>query len=129
MFINFKVETIFHGETLSTPRNRFVNLAPEWRDFKKGSLIVDANYEESTFEFIEWYTESDGAQNVRALDGQGFTRHLFGDSVRLAQLKGQGRMKGKRMSLLSEKESKLSRTEKRKLRKERRTAVKAQGID
>jgi hypothetical protein len=38
-------------------------------------------------------------------------------------------MKGKRMSLLTEKESKLSRTEKRKLRKERRTVVKAQGID
>ena len=125
----FTIETIFHGNTLSTPRNLFRDLAPEWRELKKGSLIVDANYEDSTFEFIEWYTESDGAQNVRALDGQGFTRHLFGDSVRLAQLKGQGRMKGKRMSLLSEKESKLSRTEKRKLRKERRNAVKAQGID
>ena len=125
----FTIETIFHGNTLSTPRNLFRDLAPEWREFKKGSLIVDANYEDSTFEFIEWYTESDGAQNVRALDGQGFTRHLFGDSVRLAQLKGQGRMKGKRMSLLTEKESKLSRTEKRKLRKERRNAVKAQGID
>lgn len=125
----FTIETIFHGETLATPRNRFVNLKPEWLDFKKGSLIVDANYEDSTFEFVEYYTETDGATNVRALDGQGFTRHLYGDSVRLAQLKGQGRMKGKRMSLLTEKESKLSRTEKRKLRKERRNAVKAQGID
>ena len=125
----FQIETLFQGTTLSTPRNRFVNLAPEWLEFKKGSLIVDANYEDMTFEFIEYYTETDGATNIRALDGQGFTRHLYGDSVRLAQLKGQGRMRGKRMSLLTEKESKLSRTEKRKLRKERRNAVKAQGID
>jgi len=125
----FQIETIFQGTTLPTPRNRFVNLAPEWKEFKKGSLIVDANYEDMTFEFVEYYTETDGATNIRALDGQGFTRHLYGDSVRLAQLKGQGRMRGKRMSLLTEKESKLSRAEKRKLRKERRTAVKAQGID
>jgi hypothetical protein len=125
----FQIETLFQGTTLPTPRNRFVNLAPEWLEFKKGSLIVDANYEDMTFEFVEYYTETDGATNIRALDGQGFTRHLFGDSVRLAQLKGQGRMRGKRMSLLTEKESKLSRTEKRKLRKERRNAVKAQGID
>jgi hypothetical protein len=125
----FQIETLFQGTTLPTPRNRFVNLAPEWLEFKKGSLIVDANYEDMTFEFVEYYTETDGATNIRALDGQGFTRHLFGDSVRLAQLKGQGRMRGKRMSLLTEKESKLSRTEKRKLRKERRNVVKAQGID
>jgi hypothetical protein len=125
----FNIETIFQGDTLPTPRNRFVNLPPEWREFKKGSLIADANYEDMTFEFIEWYTESNGETNARCRDGQGFIRHLYGDSIRLSQLKGQGRMRGKRMSLLTEKESKLSRTEKRKLRKERRNAVKAQGID
>ena len=125
----FNIETIFHGDVLPTPRNRFVNLPQEWKEFKKGSLIVDANYEDQTFEFIEWYTETNGEVNARCRDGQGFIRHLYGDSIRLAQLKGQGRMRGKRMSLLTEKESKLSRTEKRKLRKERRNAIKAQGID
>ena len=98
----FQIETIFHGTVLPTPRNRFVNLSPEWKEFKKGSLIVDANYEDQTFEFIEWYTESNGEVNARCRDGQGYTRHLYGDSIRLAQLKGQGRMRGKRMSLLSE---------------------------
>jgi hypothetical protein len=125
----FQIETIFFGDGIPAPRNRFVNLPIEWSDIRPGQRIIDANSEEQTFEFISWYFEADGTQACKCRDGEGALRHLFADAVRLAQLNGRGKMRGTRMTLLSDTEKKLTRTEKRKLRKERRTALNAQGID
>lgn len=125
----FQIETIFFGTGIPAPRNRFVNLPAEWSDIRPGQRIVDANYEDQTFEFISWYYEADGTPACKCRDGEGSIRNLFADAVRLAQLNGRGKMRGTRMTLLSDTEKKLTRTEKRKLRKERRTALNAQGID
>ncbi len=78
---------------------------------------------------MEWYYEADGTPACKSRDGEGQIRNLFADAVRLAQLNGRGKMRGTKMSLLSDTEKKITRTEKRKLRKERRNAVKAEGID
>ena len=125
----FKTETVEMGTTLPVSRLRFVNLPREWTQYKTGSILVDPNYEEQTFEFVDYYTEKNGDVNIKCLDSSDFTRILFSDSVRLYSLTGRYKMSGRRESLLSEKEQQLDRTEKRRLRKERRDPIVASGID
>jgi hypothetical protein len=125
----FKTETVEMGTTLPVSRLRFVNLPREWTQYKTGSILVDPNYEEQTFEFVDYYTERNGDVNIKCLDSSGFTRILFSDSVRLYSLTGKYKRSGKRESLLSEKEQQLDRTEKRRLRKERRDPIVASGMD
>ena len=114
-------------------RKRYVNLSPEWTNFKPGSLVVEANNEEVTLKFQEWYEERDGSRAALCVDTVGTRRYIYADAIRLVSLTGRGKSRGRRgESLLSDAESKLSRAEKRKLRRERREPVEpihADGID
>ena len=114
-------------------RKRYVNLSPEWTNFKPGSLVVEANNEEVTLKFQEWYEERDGSRAALCVDTVGTRRYIYADAIRLVSLTGRGKSRGRRgESLLSDAESKLSRAEKRKLRRERRDKsepIHADGID
>lgn len=127
----FTTETIVIGTTLPVNRLRYTNLPAEWKAFIPGSIIVDANQPEQTFSFLRWHTEPDGSQTAVCLDNYNQERYLFGDSVRLNSLHGTRRRngKGKRMTTLTASEKSLSRAEKRKIRREQRAALKADGID
>ena len=112
---------------------RYKNLAPEWQNFKPGSLVTQADNEEITYKYIEHYTERDGQAAILCHDSTGTRRYFTPDSVRLVSLTGRGKSRGRRgESLLSDAESKLSRAEKRKLRRDRREpgeAIHADGMD
>lgn len=114
-------------------RKRYVNLAPEWTNLKPGSLVVEANNEEVTLKFQEWYEERDGSRAALCIDAVGTRRYIYADAIRLVSLTGRGKSRGRRgESVLTDAESKLSRAEKRKLRRERREpeqAMHADGID
>ena len=126
-------ETITVGDFMPHTRKRYVNLPAEWTAFKPGSLVVEANNEEVTLKFQEWYQERDGSPAALCVDTVGTRRYIYADAIRLVSLTGRGKSKGRRgESLLSDSESKLSRTEKRKLRRERREpdqAAHAEGMD
>ena len=128
-----QIETITVGEFMPHQRKRYVNLSPEWTDFKPGSLVVEANNEEVTLKFQEWYEERDGSRAALCVDTVGTRRYIYADAIRLVSLTGRGKSRGRRgESLLSDAESKLSRAEKRKLRRERREPVEpivAEGMD
>lgn len=127
----FKTESIPFGKSMPMQRNRFTDLTPEWTAFIPGSIIVDANWPEQTFIFKRYHLEPDGSQSVVCEDQWGMLRYLFGDAVRLLSLGGVKRRhgKGKRLTTLTASEKGLSRTEKRKIRREQRAALKADGID
>lgn len=127
----FKTDTITFGKTLPTTRQRFTDLPAEWTAFIPGSIIVDANWPEQTFTFKHYHLEPDGSQSVVCTDAAGYERYLFGDAVRLLSLGGVRRHTGKskRMTTLTAGEKNLSRTEKRKIRREQRTALYASGLD
>jgi len=110
------------GTSLVTTRQQFTGLPPAWLDFQPGSALVDLNYPEEVFSFINWYDDRNGMSCVKAQDAAGLTRHLYGDSVRLLSLGGRTRPSkgGHRKTTLSASESRLSRGEKRKLRRDRR---------
>ena len=114
-------------------RKRYVNLSPEWTDFKPGSVVVEANNEEVTLKFQEWYLERDGSRAALCIDAVGTRRYIYADAIRLVSLNGRGKSRGRKgESLLTDAESKLSRAEKRKLRRERREPVEpmhAEGMD
>lgn len=114
-------------------RKRYVNLSPEWMDFKPGSLVVEANNEEVTLKFQEWYLERDGSRAALCVDTVGTRRYIYADAIRLVSLTGRGKARGRKgESVLTDAESKLTRAEKRKLRRERREpepVIHAQGID
>jgi hypothetical protein len=116
----FTTENITVGTQLPSTRQRFVNLPAPWLEFKTGSVIVDLNYPEEVFTFIEWYDDRNGTTCVKASDSSGFTRHLYGDSVRLSTLTGKHKRTKRGLTELSASEKRLSRSEKRKLRRERR---------
>jgi hypothetical protein len=127
------IETISVGEFMPHNRKRYVNLAPEWTDFKPGSIVVEANNEEVTLKFQEWYEERDGSKAALCVDSVGTRRYIYADAIRLVSLNGRGKSRGRKgESLLTDAESKLSRAEKRKLRRERREPTEpmhAEGID
>jgi hypothetical protein len=122
----FTTESAPVGKHLPSIRQRFVNLPPAWLDFKVGSPIVDANYPEDVFTFIEWYDDQCGMRCVRAHDATGLVRHLYGDSVRLSTLTGKPKRAKRGLTELSASEKRLSRSEKRKLRRERREPARAE---
>jgi len=128
-----QIETITVGQFMPHTRKRYVNLSPEWTNFKPGSLVVEANNEEVTLKFQEWYEERDGSRAALCVDTVGTRRYIYADAIRLVSLTGRGKSRGRRgESLLSDAESKLSRAEKRKLRRERRDKsepIHADGID
>ena len=126
----FKTDTTTFGKTMPMQRKRFIDLPAEWRNFTPDCIIVDANYEEQTFVFKGYHTEPDGTQSVICLDAAGYQRYLFGDAVRLLSLGGVKRRngKGKRLTTLKSSEKSLSRAEKRKIRREQRTALYATGL-
>ena len=114
-------------------RKRYVNLPTEWTTFKPGSLVVEANNEEVTLKFQEWYLERDGSRAALCIDAVGTRRYIYADAIRLVSLTGRGKSRGRKgESLLTDAESKLSRAEKRKLRRDRREPVEpmhAEGMD
>ena len=114
-------------------RKRYVNLPAEWTALKPGSLVVEANNEEVTLKFQEWYEERDGSRAAICVDTVGTRRYIYADAIRLVSLTGRGKSRGRKgESVLTDAESKLSRAEKRKLRRERREpdqAIHADGID
>ena len=114
-------------------RKRYVNLPAEWTTFKPGCLVVEANNEEVTLKFQEWYLERDGSRAALCIDAVGTRRYIYADAIRLVSLTGRGKARGRKgESLLSDAESKLSRAEKRKLRRDRREPVEpmhAEGMD
>jgi hypothetical protein len=116
----FTTETIKVGTHLPSSRQRFINLPAPWLEFKTGSPIVDLNYPEEVFTFLEWYDDRNGTRCVKAHDSTGLTRHLYGDSTRLCSLNGKHKKSKRGLTELSASEKRLSRTEKRKLRRERR---------
>jgi hypothetical protein len=128
-----QIETISVGEFMPHNRKRYVNLPPEWMDFKPGSIVVEANNEEVTLKFQEWYEERDGSKAALCIDSVGTRRYIYADAIRLVSLNGRGKSRGRKgESLLTDAESKLSRSEKRKLRRERREPVEpmhAEGMD
>lgn len=120
---NFKTEIISTAGSLDWPRPRFIDLPAEWKPSTRGSIILDLNYPDETFEFREWYQDKTGP-GVIAIDSSGAIRHFYGDSVRLTSLTGRQTVNRKRgITTLSASEKRLSRTEKRRLRRERRAAA------
>ena len=116
----FKTEPVTVGTHLPSTRQRFVDLPAPWLDFKAGSPIIDLNYPEEVFTFIEWYDDRNGTRCVRAHDAAGLVRHLYGDSIRLSTLTGRYKKPKRGLTELSAGEKRLPRSEKRKLRRERR---------
>jgi hypothetical protein len=120
---NFKTETISTSGSLDWPRPRFIDLPAEWKPSTPGSTILDLNYPDETFEFRSWYQDKTGP-GVIAVDSSGATRHFYGDSIRLTSLTGRQAANRKRgITTLSASEKRLSRAEKRRLRRERRAAA------
>jgi hypothetical protein len=127
----FKTDTVTFGKIMPMPRQRFLDLHTEWTAFIPGSIIVDVNWPEQTFVFKRYHLEPDGSSTVVCTDAAGYERYLFGDAVRLLSLGGVKRRhsKGKRVTTLTSSEKGLSRTERRKIRREQRTALNVPGID